>query len=102
MAFPHMSVEQNIAFGLKQDKMPKGEIDVSDRFAMMAYVKRAVGIDFTDLKFYVNNQLISELQVRKNLQLLNVQCLVQLQLNQQNQLMLLTQQLQINQKRNQN
>ncbi|CBA04446.1 TPA: ABC transporter ATP-binding protein [Neisseria meningitidis] len=24
--FPHMSVEQNIAFGLKQDKMPKGEI----------------------------------------------------------------------------
>lgn len=25
--FPHMSVEQNIAFGLKQDKMPKGEID---------------------------------------------------------------------------
>ena len=25
--FPHMSVEQNIAFGLKQDKMPKAEID---------------------------------------------------------------------------
>ncbi|KAE9497626.1 polyamine ABC transporter, ATP-binding family protein [Neisseria gonorrhoeae] len=25
--FPHMTVEQNIAFGLKQDKMPKGEID---------------------------------------------------------------------------
>ncbi|UOO88743.1 polyamine ABC transporter ATP-binding protein [Vitreoscilla massiliensis] len=25
--FPHMSVEQNIAFGLKQDKMVKGEID---------------------------------------------------------------------------
>ena len=25
--FPHMSVEQHIAFGLKQDKMPKGEID---------------------------------------------------------------------------
>ncbi|HMN86985.1 MAG TPA: ABC transporter ATP-binding protein [Bauldia sp.] len=24
--FPHMSVEQNIAFGLKQDRMPKGEI----------------------------------------------------------------------------
>lgn len=24
--FPHMSVEQNIAFGLKQDKLPKGEI----------------------------------------------------------------------------
>jgi len=26
--FPHMSVEQNIAFGLKQDRMPKAEIDV--------------------------------------------------------------------------
>ncbi|WP_338545159.1 polyamine ABC transporter ATP-binding protein [Pseudomonas benzopyrenica] len=25
--FPHMSVEQNIAFGLKQDKLPKAEID---------------------------------------------------------------------------
>ncbi len=25
--FPHMSVEGNIAFGLKQDKLPKGEID---------------------------------------------------------------------------
>nr|WP_132098812.1 MULTISPECIES: polyamine ABC transporter ATP-binding protein [Gulbenkiania] len=25
--FPHMSVEQNIAFGLKQDKLPKGEIE---------------------------------------------------------------------------
>ena len=25
--FPHMSVEQNIAFGLKQDKLPKGEIN---------------------------------------------------------------------------
>ena len=25
--FPHMSVEQNIAVGLKQDKMPKGETD---------------------------------------------------------------------------
>lgn len=24
--FPHMTVEQNIAFGLKQDKMPKDEI----------------------------------------------------------------------------
>lgn len=24
--FPHMTVEQNIAFGLKQDKVPKGEI----------------------------------------------------------------------------
>jgi putrescine transport system ATP-binding protein len=24
--FPHMTVEQNIAFGLKQDRMPKGEI----------------------------------------------------------------------------
>jgi putrescine transport system ATP-binding protein len=26
--FPHMSVEKNIAFGLKQDRMPKGEIEV--------------------------------------------------------------------------
>ena len=25
--FPHMSVEQNIAFGLKQDKLPKAEIE---------------------------------------------------------------------------
>jgi len=25
--FPHMSVEQNIAFGLKQDRLPKAEID---------------------------------------------------------------------------
>lgn len=25
--FPHMTVEQNIAFGLKQDRLPKGEID---------------------------------------------------------------------------
>jgi putrescine transport system ATP-binding protein len=25
--FPHMSVADNIAFGLKQDGMPKGEID---------------------------------------------------------------------------
>ncbi|PIT59708.1 ABC transporter ATP-binding protein [Snodgrassella alvi] len=31
--FPHMSVEQNIAFGLKQDKLPKGEI--SDRVEEM-------------------------------------------------------------------
>lgn len=26
--FPHMTVEQNIAFGLKQDNMPKADIDV--------------------------------------------------------------------------
>jgi len=25
--FPHMTVEQNIAFGLKQDKLPKAEVD---------------------------------------------------------------------------
>ena len=25
--FPHMTVEQNIAFGLKQDKLPKAEIN---------------------------------------------------------------------------
>ena len=26
--FPHMTVEQNVAFGLKQDRMPKAEIEV--------------------------------------------------------------------------
>jgi putrescine transport system ATP-binding protein len=31
--FPHMTVEQNIAFGLKQDKLPKGEI--AERVAEM-------------------------------------------------------------------
>ncbi|WP_417515248.1 polyamine ABC transporter ATP-binding protein [Marinobacter sp.] len=31
--FPHMTVEQNIALGLKQDKLPKGEI--RDRIAAM-------------------------------------------------------------------
>ncbi|MEZ5545639.1 MAG: polyamine ABC transporter ATP-binding protein [Lysobacteraceae bacterium] len=31
--FPHMSVEQNIAFGLKQDRLPAGE--VKDRVAAM-------------------------------------------------------------------
>ncbi|MGO4744475.1 putrescine ABC transporter ATP-binding subunit PotG [Serratia quinivorans] len=31
--FPHMTVEQNIAFGLKQDKMPRAEI--ADRVAEM-------------------------------------------------------------------
>ncbi|HYG89611.1 MAG TPA: polyamine ABC transporter ATP-binding protein [Azospirillum sp.] len=31
--FPHMSVEQNVAFGLKQDKLPRGEI--RDRVAEM-------------------------------------------------------------------
>ncbi len=36
--FPHMSVEKNIAFGLKQDGMPKSEIE--DRVAdMLALVK---------------------------------------------------------------
>ena len=29
--FPHMTVEQNIAFGLKQDRMPKAEIDDARR-----------------------------------------------------------------------
>lgn len=43
--FPHMTVEQNIAFGLKQDRMPKAEIDstVSDMLKlvqMTAYAKR--------------------------------------------------------------
>ncbi|PWC52330.1 polyamine ABC transporter ATP-binding protein [Azospirillum sp. TSO22-1] len=31
--FPHMSVEQNVAFGLKQDRLPRGEI--RDRVAEM-------------------------------------------------------------------
>jgi putrescine transport system ATP-binding protein len=31
--FPHMTVEQNVAFGLKQDRVPKGEI--ADRVATM-------------------------------------------------------------------
>jgi len=31
--FPHMTVEQNVAFGLKQDKLPRGEI--KDRVAAM-------------------------------------------------------------------
>ena len=26
--FPHMTVEQNVAFGLKQDRMPKAEIEL--------------------------------------------------------------------------
>ena len=45
--FPHMTVEQNIAMGLKQDKLPKNEI--ADRVAAMlklvkmeAYGKRPV------------------------------------------------------------
>ncbi|MGL6020885.1 MAG: putrescine ABC transporter ATP-binding subunit PotG [Gibbsiella quercinecans] len=43
--FPHMSVEQNIAFGLKQDKMPRGEINarVEEMLAlvhMQEYAKR--------------------------------------------------------------
>src|SRR5450631_20799 len=31
--FPHMTVEQNVAFGLKQDRVPKGEI--AERVATM-------------------------------------------------------------------
>ena len=43
--FPHMTVEQNIAFGLKQDKMPKAEIaDQVERMIELvqlgAYAKR--------------------------------------------------------------
>ncbi len=36
--FPHMTVEQNIAFGLKQDKLPKAEID--ERVAEMLRLVR--------------------------------------------------------------
>ena len=41
--FPHMSVEQNIAFGLKQDKMAKGEIDarVEDMLKLVQMTKYA-------------------------------------------------------------
>jgi putrescine transport system ATP-binding protein len=43
--FPHMSVEQNIAFGLQQDKMPKGQIAervkaMLDMVQMSAFAKR--------------------------------------------------------------
>ena len=43
--FPHMSVESNIAFGLKQDKVPKGEIEqrveeVIDLVQLRAFAKR--------------------------------------------------------------
>jgi len=43
--FPHMSVEQNIAFGLQQDKMPKGQIAervkaMLDMVQMTPYAKR--------------------------------------------------------------
>ncbi|WP_163048738.1 ATP-binding cassette domain-containing protein, partial [Acinetobacter pittii] len=43
--FPHMTVEQNIAFGLKQDKMPRAEIAerVAEMLAlvhMQEYAKR--------------------------------------------------------------
>ncbi|MDK2125398.1 ABC transporter ATP-binding protein [Parachitinimonas caeni] len=43
--FPHMTVEQNIAFGLKQDKMPKDEIRVRveqmlDLVQMRKYAQR--------------------------------------------------------------
>ncbi len=43
--FPHMSVESNIAFGLKQDKVPKGEIaqrvdEVIELVELSAFAKR--------------------------------------------------------------
>jgi putrescine transport system ATP-binding protein len=43
--FPHMSVEQNVAFGLKQDRLPKDEIQervatMLDLVKMGAYAKR--------------------------------------------------------------
>ena len=43
--FPHMTVEQNIAFGLQQDKMPKGQIvervkAMLDMVQMSAFAKR--------------------------------------------------------------
>ncbi|WP_147693606.1 ABC transporter ATP-binding protein [Vogesella mureinivorans] len=44
--FPHMSVADNIAFGLKQDKMPKGEIDA--RVAEM--------LDLVQMRKYANRK----------------------------------------------
>jgi len=46
--FPHMSVEQNIAFGLQQDKMPKAQIAervkaMLDMVQMTPYAKRKPG-----------------------------------------------------------
>ncbi len=43
--FPHMSVEQNVAFGLKQDRMPKDQItqrvkEMLDMVHMSKYAKR--------------------------------------------------------------
>jgi putrescine transport system ATP-binding protein len=39
--FPHMSVEQNVAFGLKQDRLPKAEI--RDRVAAILELVRMTG-----------------------------------------------------------
>jgi putrescine transport system ATP-binding protein len=40
--FPHMTVEQNVAFGLKQDRVPKAEI--ADRVATMLELVRLGGL----------------------------------------------------------
>jgi putrescine transport system ATP-binding protein len=39
--FPHMTVEQNVAFGLKQDRVAKGEI--RERVAAMLDLVKRVG-----------------------------------------------------------
>ena len=39
--FPHMAVEQNVAFGLKQDRVAKGEI--RERVAAMLDLVKRVG-----------------------------------------------------------
>ncbi|MDD3836569.1 MAG: ABC transporter ATP-binding protein [Phenylobacterium sp.] len=41
--FPHLTVEQNVAFGLKQQKLPKGEI--ADRVAEMVALVRLEGME---------------------------------------------------------
>jgi putrescine transport system ATP-binding protein len=41
--FPHMSVAQNIAFGLQQDRMPRGEI--RDRVAEMIELVQLTGLE---------------------------------------------------------
>jgi putrescine transport system ATP-binding protein len=41
--FPHLSVEQNIAFGLQQDRLPRGEI--RDRVAAMLELVQLTGLE---------------------------------------------------------
>ncbi len=40
--FPHMTVEQNIAFGLKQDRLPKAEITARVQEMLAWYICRSL------------------------------------------------------------